>query len=141
MKPTPVALRALQSPRLFEWTTTLFALSYGFVWCFVLITDRYALVVSGQVVEFFKPLFFVFSFLMTTAGAVGTAGLVLRAKWLRITASFILFAGFGWLALYFIFAVPLLPQAVYVYFAHAILEAIVFLRVKNDLSSYWDPNP
>lgn len=120
-----------------EYWSSVFALGFGLV---LLMTgdERLSMgLFQGNKFNGFEKYALMYSLTVTFAGAIGLYGVAKKLRAWRTTSSLILFAGLGWLSVYYYFAIPVPWQAVWMYVAHSLLEGVIFLRVKHGLDSGW----
>lgn len=124
-------------PHLPEWWGSMFAVVYGLI---IALVGEHALhlnMFEGDVVAWFSSVTTVFGLLVTLSGLLGLRALHKREKVTRMLSSVFLCFSMLWVSAYYFLVVPTPWQGVWVYFTHATLEALVFLRVRHDLTDYW----
>jgi hypothetical protein len=130
-------LTYVTGPHLPEWWGAVFAIGYGTVVAILGPAAFHFNFFHGAVVGYFSPVARVFSLLVALSGLLGLHALHKRSKAFRMAASVFLCFAFLWLSIYYFLLVPTPWQGVWMYFTHATLEALVYLRVRHDLSEYW----
>lgn len=124
-------------PHLPEWWAGVFAVGYGSV---LGLAGDGALsmgLFGGDVVHWFGPVTQVFGFIMALNALIGLNALHKRNKALRMASSVFAFIAMMWISLFYIMVVPVPWQAVWVYAVHAVLEGLVYLRIRHNLTDYW----
>jgi len=132
---TVTLLAWLEEPRLLELLASLAAFGYGCTWLVVYeLNLHYA---THSYVNVFGPLAPYFAIGITLAGLNGFVATLKSWGRLRAADALVTFIGFGYFATYFAFAVPPLFIQIFIYTAWSLIEAIIFVRVINNLGGRW----
>lgn len=124
-------------PHLPEWWAGVFAVGYGALLAIMGNGSMTLGVYSGRVTEWFGPVTQVFGLVVALNALIGLNALHRRQKALRMATSIFAFIALLWVSLFYILVVPVPWQAVWLYATHAVLEGLVFLRVRHNLTDYW----
>lgn len=129
---------ALWHPLLFDWVVTLFSLGYALTVLFMGQSALHLGIYKGPLVLSFSPYALLFAVTMLVAAGVGLVGLYRLDKNLRMKSSFVLSIAYAWVSVYYVEAVPLPWQAVFVYAFHGLMEVTVYLRTASDPRHLWE---
>lgn len=135
--PLLAPVKWLWHPLLFDWVITSFSFGYALV---VLIMGANALhlgVYQGPLVLAFSPYTTGFAATMLLASGMGLVGLYRLDKKMRLRSSFFLVLAYAWVAVYYVKAVPLPWQAVFIFLFHGTMEAAVYFRTATDPRHLW----
>lgn len=130
-------LNNVVGPNLPEWWASVFAVGFGAVLAAVGTGALSQGVYQGFVAIWFSDLTRIFGLLICLNGLLGLDALHKRKKFVRMLSSVVAFFAMLWISLFYALVVPVPWQSVWVYLAHAALEALVYLRIRHNLTEYW----
>lgn len=130
-------LNNVVGPNLPEWWASFFAAGYGAILAIVGSGALSLGVFQGLVADWFSDMTRVFGMLLLLNGLLGLDALHKKKKLVRMFSSVVACFAMLWVSVFYVLVVPVPWQAVWVYLAHASLEALVYLRIRHNLTEYW----
>lgn len=131
------ALDYIVGPHLPEWWAGVFAVGYGTLLAVMGNGSLSLGLYQGRIADWFGPVTQMFGLLVLLNALVGLHALHERRKILRMASSVFACYAMFWISLFYILVVPVPWQAVWVYATHAVLEGLVYLRIRHNLTDYW----
>lgn len=130
-------LNNVVGPNLPEWWASLFAIGLGSILAGMGDGALSLGVFRGQVTIWFSDLTRIFGLLILLNGLIGLNALHRRQRFARMFSSVFAFITMLWVAVFYALVLPVPWPAVWVYLAHAGIEALVYLRIRHNLTEYW----
>lgn len=130
-------LDVLWGPLLFDWMVTWFAVGYGALIAFLGRDALHFRVLSSPAGEAFSQVATPFGLMIMAIGGCGLYGLSKLKKRVRMATSFLICGVYMWMITFYLGAVPLPWQGVFLFGFHAGMEALVYLRTASDPRHLW----
>lgn len=123
-------------PFMAEWWAAIFTIGFGLA----LACNGFGLsmgVYQGSLVDWFAPFTLVFALCLVLAGLMTLDALHKGKRWLFLCMAVLNMIAMLWIAVFYLMAVPSPTHAVWVYFSHATLQALIFVRAQQRMMLFW----